>query len=394
MHYAKLFSCLFERKLPVVFVRFLFVLYTNHSACVCWNAVYSRTFAIKNGVRQGGILSPTLFCIYIDELLIRLARSAVGCHIGSNFLGALAYADDITLIAPTPTAMRTLLRICDEFANEYFVTFNAKKTKCIYYSNLHCTPDDRVQLKPSFFINSNAIEYVQNWAHLGHILNTELDDKDDIEHRRIQTVKQINDVLCYFGKLDAIIKLKLLYSFCSSWYGCELWDPQSKALSSFCVSWRKALKRIWKVPNNTHANILYGLCCKRPVEVEMCSRSLSFIFKCVNSDNYLVRSTVRHVIEISGCQSPIGKCFMYCCKHFGLSPSVPDFGLNIAITPSTFVTDESRVLSVSNELIELLFELIMIRESIFILHHPCTSSPTSFFDTEEIRQCIFAICTE
>jgi hypothetical protein len=68
----------------------------------------------------------------------------------------------------------------------------------------------------------NSIEYVQKWPHLGHILNSELDDNDDIENRRIQTVKQINDVLCYFGKLDSSIKLKLLYSFCSSWYGCEL----------------------------------------------------------------------------------------------------------------------------------------------------------------------------
>jgi hypothetical protein len=107
---------------------------------------------------------------------------------------------------------RILLRLCDEFAKDYFVTFNAKKTKCIYYSSIHCsgTHDDKAKLMPEFFVNGNVMEYVQNWPHLGHILNAELDDNDDIEHRRIQTVKQINDVLCYFGKLDAIIKLNLL----------------------------------------------------------------------------------------------------------------------------------------------------------------------------------------
>jgi hypothetical protein len=397
VHYAKLFSCLFERNIPIVFVRFLFAMYTNHSACVCWNAVYSRTFPIKNGVRQGGILSPILFCIYIDKLLLLLARSAVGCHIGRNFLGALAYADDITLITPSPSAMRTLLRLCDEFAKDYFVTFNAKKTKCIYYSSIQCTGthDDKAKLMPEFFVNGNVIEYVQNWPHLGHILNAELDDNDDIEHRRIQTVKQINDVLCYFGKLDAIIKLKLLYSFCSSWYGCELWDPQSKALPSFCVSWRKALKRIWKLPHNTHANILYGLCCKRPIEVEIGNRSLSFIFKCINSENNLVRSTVRHVIEISGCQSPVGKSFMHCCKYFGLCSRVPDFGLNIAfLTPLKSVTDASRFLTASTEIIQLLLELIMIRDGILNLYHPYTSLPKSFFDIDEIRHCILTVCTE
>jgi hypothetical protein len=43
------------------------------------------------------------------------------------FLAALAYADDITLLAPTAEAMRSLLHICDEFARDYDVIFNANK---------------------------------------------------------------------------------------------------------------------------------------------------------------------------------------------------------------------------------------------------------------------------
>ena len=62
----------------------------------------------------------------------------------------------------------------------------------------------------------------------------------DIEHRRVQTVKQINDMLSLFGKLDAIVKLQLLYSYCSSMYGSELWDLTCSAFDAFCVSWRRA----------------------------------------------------------------------------------------------------------------------------------------------------------
>jgi len=51
-----------------------------------------------NGVKQGGVLSPVLFCIYLDNLLVRLSRSGVGCFIGETFVGALAYADDIVLV--------------------------------------------------------------------------------------------------------------------------------------------------------------------------------------------------------------------------------------------------------------------------------------------------------
>ena len=62
----------------------------------------------------------------IDDLLLALSKSGVGCYIGSNFVGALAFADDIVLIAPTATAMRKLLlSICGEFATEYCISFNA-----------------------------------------------------------------------------------------------------------------------------------------------------------------------------------------------------------------------------------------------------------------------------
>ena len=45
----------------------------------------------------------------------------MGCYIGLNFLGALAYADDIVLLAPGPSAIRMLLKMCDEYAQQYLL---------------------------------------------------------------------------------------------------------------------------------------------------------------------------------------------------------------------------------------------------------------------------------
>ena len=65
---------------------------------------------------QGSILSPHLFAVYLDELLIDLSESGVGCHWGCSFAGAFGYADDIVLLAPCASSLRIMLDICSSFA--------------------------------------------------------------------------------------------------------------------------------------------------------------------------------------------------------------------------------------------------------------------------------------
>ena len=127
--YCKLFKLLLQRHLPAPIIRVLINLYTNNLVRVSWCGVVSDYFSAANGVKQGAVLSPILFCVYIDNLLILLSKTGVGCYIGSNFVGALAYADGIVLIAPTASALRKLLTICDKYARDYSISFNALKTK-------------------------------------------------------------------------------------------------------------------------------------------------------------------------------------------------------------------------------------------------------------------------
>ena len=74
-----------------------------------------------------GVISPVLFCLYIDDVLLRLSSAGVSYYLALNNVGALAYADDIVLLAPTPSAMRKLLQICDAYAAEFDISFNPDK---------------------------------------------------------------------------------------------------------------------------------------------------------------------------------------------------------------------------------------------------------------------------
>jgi len=91
----------------------------------------SDNFLACNGVKQGGVLSPILLCSYIDGLLVALSRANVECFMGSNFVGALAYADNIVLLAPSASAQRMMLVICENYAKDYSISFNASKSKCL-----------------------------------------------------------------------------------------------------------------------------------------------------------------------------------------------------------------------------------------------------------------------
>ena len=66
---------------------------------VRWGDCFSEPFGVSNGVRQGGVLSPVLFAVYLDGLLEELSDSGVGCYWGHMFAGALCYADDIVILA-------------------------------------------------------------------------------------------------------------------------------------------------------------------------------------------------------------------------------------------------------------------------------------------------------
>ena len=212
-------------------------------------------------------------------MLVKLCKCGKGCFIGNLCLAVTAYADDIVLLAPTASAMRHLLSLCDDFAAEYDILFNASKSKCIYFAPCNIIIRSVTKIpRPVFYIGGKAIDYVKSWPHLGHVLNENNDDSDDIINRRNILIGQINNVLCYFGKLDATVKCKLLYSYCSGFYGCELWRLKSPQLQSVGATWRRALKRIWQLPYNTHGDILNAICGKWSIDDEICRRQIRLDF--------------------------------------------------------------------------------------------------------------------
>ncbi len=68
IHHGHLFQKLLDRNLPPVIVRLLLNWYSTQQFSVLWDGVVSKSFTVTNGVRQGGVLSPQLFNVYMEDV--------------------------------------------------------------------------------------------------------------------------------------------------------------------------------------------------------------------------------------------------------------------------------------------------------------------------------------
>ena len=119
-----IFIKLILRGVPLCFVNLLIYWYSNLTSVCKWNNHFSDAFSVPSGVRQGGVLSPLIFALYVNDLIIALRNSGVGCCIIDIFIAAIFYADDVALLAPCRSALQTRLDICERYSKEWCILYN------------------------------------------------------------------------------------------------------------------------------------------------------------------------------------------------------------------------------------------------------------------------------
>ena len=113
---------------------------------VKWRTSTSTPFLVTNGVRQGGILSPALFSLYMDDLSKQLQQCKSGCMVGEDLINHMVYADDLVVLSPYSAGLQQLLRVCSEYGMGYDIKFNSKKSVIM----IARTKDDQKLTFPSF----------------------------------------------------------------------------------------------------------------------------------------------------------------------------------------------------------------------------------------------------
>ena len=131
--------------------------YSKQEICIKWGNETSTCFTISNGVRQGGILSPTLFSIYIDDLSFILPEIGIGCHIDELCINHVSYVDDLCLTAYCALALQEQIGLCYKYSLKIDLNFNATRSYCVAF-----TPKLYKLTLPSLPINHMPISYTDS----------------------------------------------------------------------------------------------------------------------------------------------------------------------------------------------------------------------------------------
>ena len=194
----------------------------------------SSGFGVTNGVRQGGILSPYLFCVYMDDLSNRLNDIKVGCTIGATLINHLMYADDLVLLSPSAMGLSLLLSVCSAYGIEHDIKYNSAKSNVMIFC---CNKMKDIHI-PNFLLNNVLLTRVTKYNYLGHCISDDLSDDDDMARQYRQIYAQGNALLRKFCMCTESVKITLFRSFCTSLYTCELWCQYlSESLRKLCVAY-------------------------------------------------------------------------------------------------------------------------------------------------------------
>ena len=141
-------------------------LYSAPIACVSVNDYATGWFPQNDGVKQGDVLSPTLFAIYINDLALEIKASGVGVKVGDETVCILLYADDIVLLAQSEEDLQIMLNIVSDWCCKWKLEVNEEKTQIVHFRKKSIERSNAI-----FCLGSIELTYTAQYKYLGLMLD-------------------------------------------------------------------------------------------------------------------------------------------------------------------------------------------------------------------------------
>ena len=185
------------------------------------NQTQSRWFNVFQGVRQGSFLSSFLYLVFINEIIDTLQQSSM-CSKLLNVSKASkcpSLADDISLVALTPSSLQDMLKVSDRYSKKWRFKFNANKS-CILRFRLKC---NRVKQAFVWTVEDTPVLCLDSYSHLGIIKYDKSSLSDHIESGCRKGRNSFHALTLTLAKLYKSVVIP------SVLYGCEFCNNLSAA---------------------------------------------------------------------------------------------------------------------------------------------------------------------
>jgi hypothetical protein len=196
MNHFGLFIKLMTRQFPVQLLNILEFWFKIGVTCVKWEQFHSPFFHLDAGVRQGGVLSPYLFAIYIDSVIDKVCKSDFGCKIGVTSFSILVYADDILLLAPSVCALQSLFNICENELSNILMSINPDKTMCIRIGRDCKLPVDNLKT-----LNNAVLSWSKSIRYLGIFIEANFSFRCSLHNCKKSFYISFNSI---YGKIGGV----------------------------------------------------------------------------------------------------------------------------------------------------------------------------------------------
>ena len=231
-------------------------MYTNDNCCIKVGNKLTESFLANQGVKQGCILSPLLFNIFIADIVERFETE--NCRPikidESRNLSCLLWADDIILLSHLEEGLRNMLSALDSYVNENGMSINTKKTQCMIFNKTGKF------IRRSYPMKNGIIETTKSYKYLGFVLTPSggiISGLKDLRDRAQRAYYKLKHKLGLHFRLypsttislfESLIKPILLYS--SDFWGC-LKMPKNNPLEIMYMKFCKELLGVQKQTSNT-----------------------------------------------------------------------------------------------------------------------------------------------
>jgi len=170
-----LYNILIEFGVPKKMVRLIKMCLTETYSSVWVGKNLSDMFPIRNGLKQGDVLSPLLFNFALDYAIRRVQVNQEGLKLnGTHQL--LAYADDVNILGGSVDTVKRNAEALLAATKEIGLEVNAHKTKHMTVSR-----DQNTRRIHSMKIDNSSIERVEGFKYLGTVLTNQNSIQEEIK---------------------------------------------------------------------------------------------------------------------------------------------------------------------------------------------------------------------